>query len=118
MRLGTVSDRTTVLLLLGAFAILCLHGLVWDSPTVDEIAYLPSGYFYLKTGDFALAPRTPPLVKELAALPLLPLDPQIRTAKPARESAWYPWSSTSGHEISMARPPGSWRSPSSPSIPR
>ena len=86
-----LSPRSLKLLLFGAFAILCLHGLVWDSPTVDEFTHLPVGYFYLKTGDFDLAARTPPLVKALAALPLLPLDPWIRTAKPARESAWYPW---------------------------
>jgi hypothetical protein len=86
-----LSPRLLKLLLFGAFAVLCLHGLVWDSPTVDEFIHLPVGYFYLKTGDFDLAARTPPLIKELAALPLLPLDPQIRTARPARESAWYPW---------------------------
>ncbi|HEY4562345.1 MAG TPA: glycosyltransferase family 39 protein [Thermoanaerobaculia bacterium] len=86
-----LSPRLLRLLLFGAFAVLCLHGLVWDSPTVDEFTHLPVGYFYLKTGDFDLAARTPPLIKELAALPLLPLDPQIRTQKPARESAWYPW---------------------------
>jgi len=86
-----LTPRALKLLLLGAFAILCLHGLVWDSPTVDEFTHLPVGYFYLKTGDFDLAARTPPLVKALAAVPLLPLDPQIRTLKPARESAWYPW---------------------------
>lgn len=86
-----VSHRTVVLLLLGAFAILCMHGLVWDSPTVDEFAHLPVGYFYLKTGDFDLAARNAPLVKVLAALPLLALQPEIDTVKPAHESAWYPW---------------------------
>ena len=88
---GSINHRAFKLLLLGAFAILCLHGLVWDSPTVDEFTHLPVGYFYLKTGDLDLAARTPPLVKALAAAPLLPLDPQIRTVKPAHESAWYPW---------------------------
>lgn len=86
-----LSPRTLKLLLLAAFAILCLHGLVWDSPTVDEFTHLPVGVFYLKTGDLDLAARTPPLIKLLAALPVLPLDPQVRTAKPLRESAWYPW---------------------------
>src|SRR3954471_15012766 len=86
-----MSTRVLTLLLFGAFAVLCLHGLVWDSPAVDEFTHLPVGYFYLKTGDFDLAARTPPLIKELAALPLLPLDPTIRTARPAHESAWYPW---------------------------
>jgi hypothetical protein len=91
VKLGTVSHRTAVLLLLGAFAILCMHGLVWDSPTVDEFVHLPAGYFYLKTGDFDLAARNTPLVKVLSALPLLAVDPEINTVKPARESAWYPW---------------------------
>src|SRR6185312_15398029 len=91
MELGQVSQRTVVLLLLGAFAILCMHGLVWDTPTVDEFTHLPAGYFYLKTGDFSLAARNPPMVKVLAALPLLALQPEINTVKPARESPWYPW---------------------------
>jgi 4-amino-4-deoxy-L-arabinose transferase-like glycosyltransferase len=91
VKLGTVSHRTAVLLLLGAFAILCMHGLVWDSPTVDEFVHLPAGYFYLKTGDFDLAARNTPLVKVLAALPLLAVNPDINTVKPAHESAWYPW---------------------------
>jgi hypothetical protein len=86
-----LSPRALKLLLFGAFAILCLHGLIWDSPTVDEFTHLPAGVFYLKTGDFDLAARTPPLIKMMAALPLMPLDPQIRTVKPARESPWYPW---------------------------
>jgi hypothetical protein len=86
-----LSPRALKLLLFGAFAILCLHGLIWDSPTVDEFTHLPAGVFYLKTGDFDLAARTPPLIKMMAALPLMPLDPQIRTVKPAHESAWYPW---------------------------
>jgi hypothetical protein len=68
-----------------------MHGLVWDTPTVDEFTHLPAGYFYLKTGDFGLAARNPPLVKVLAALPLLILQPEINTVKPARESPWYPW---------------------------
>src|SRR3954463_7608818 len=70
-----MSTRALKLLLFGAFAVLCLHGLVWDSPAVDEFTHLPVGYFYLKTGDFDLAARTPPLIKELAALPLLPPPP-------------------------------------------
>jgi hypothetical protein len=90
VRLG-LTPRAIAALLLGAFAILCVHGLVWDSPTVDEFTHLPVGWFYLKTGDLDLAARTPPLVKILAAVPLLALDPSINTVKPARESVWYPW---------------------------
>jgi len=42
-----------------------------DSPIVDEIAHIPSGYSYLTTGDYRLNPEHPPLIKDLAALPLL-----------------------------------------------
>ncbi len=41
-----------------------------ESVTVDEFAHLPAGYSYLKTGEFHLYNRNPPLVKILAALPL------------------------------------------------
>ncbi len=42
-----------------------------DSPIVDEIAHIPSGYSYLTTGDYRLNPEHPPLIKDLAAFPLL-----------------------------------------------
>lgn len=44
------------------------------SPASDEISHLPSGYSYLKTGEIKLNPQHPPLIKILAALPLLFLD--------------------------------------------
>jgi dolichyl-phosphate-mannose-protein mannosyltransferase len=62
------------LCLLGA---LLLQGLAFigeSSQTSDEAAHLAAGYSYLKTADFRLNPEHPPLIKELAALPLLALD--------------------------------------------
>jgi hypothetical protein len=62
------------LLLLGA---LFLQGLLFigeSSQTSDEAVHLTAGYSYLKAGDFRLNPEHPPLVKELAALPLLFAD--------------------------------------------
>ncbi len=91
MKLGTVSHRTIVLLLLGIFAILCMHGLVWDSPTVDEVAHLPAGYYYLKTGDSSVYPNNPPLLKVLAALPLLALQPDVGPPPHRGSPAWQPW---------------------------
>ena len=41
------------------------------SPTYDEVAFLPAGYSYLHWDDYRLNPEHPPLVKMLAALPLL-----------------------------------------------
>ena len=78
-------------LLLVVFALLCVHGLRWDTPTVDEFAHLPAGYHYLKTGRFDLFPLNPPLIKILCALPLLALDPAIDTATPVQNTGWYPW---------------------------
>lgn len=42
-----------------------------DSVTMDEVAHLPSGYSYLTQKDMRLNPEHPPLVKDLAAIPLL-----------------------------------------------
>ncbi len=86
-----VSSRAVVLLLLGAFALLCAHGLAWDTPTVDEFAHLPAGYYYLKTGDFNLFALNPPLVKLLSALPLLALHPALDPHPRIQHTGWYPW---------------------------
>jgi len=42
-----------------------------DSLTMDELAHLPAGYSYLTQKDMRLNPEHPPLLKDLAALPLL-----------------------------------------------
>ncbi|MDI6591726.1 MAG: glycosyltransferase family 39 protein [Patescibacteria group bacterium] len=42
-----------------------------DSATMDEVAHLPAGYSYLTKKDMRLNPEHPPLLKDLAALPLL-----------------------------------------------
>lgn len=80
-------------LLLACFALLCAHGLRWDSPTVDEFAHLPAGYYYLRTGNFSLYNVNPPLVRELAALPLLALEPPpgLDLAARVRNTGWYPF---------------------------
>ena len=48
-----------------------------ESITWDEDDHIYSGYMSLKTGDFGLNPEHPPLVKMLAALPLLSMDPKV-----------------------------------------
>jgi len=42
-----------------------------DSLTMDEVAHLPTGYSYLTQKDMRLNPEHPPLLKDLAAVPLL-----------------------------------------------
>src|SRR5438067_12180214 len=54
-----------------AFIVLALGDLLTASPTSDETAHLVAGYSYLVTHDYRLNPEHPPLVKMLAALPLV-----------------------------------------------
>ncbi len=73
-------------LLIAAFAGLAIGGMARLSITGDEVSHLPSGYSYVTTGDFRLNPQHPPLMKALAAVPLLGLD-----LKPAVETeGWEP----------------------------
>lgn len=62
--------RAAVAALFGLGMVLAVTSLTRDSVTWDETAHLTSGYSYLRTGDFRLAPDHPPLAKMWAALPL------------------------------------------------
>ncbi len=86
-----MTTRLAAGLLLVLFAILCVHGLRWDTPTVDEFAHLPSGYYTLTTGRFDLFPLNPPLVKIFSAIPLLALRPSLDPDARIENTGWYPW---------------------------
>ena len=43
--------------------------------TVDEFAHLPAGVYYLETGHFEVYDLSPPLLRQLAALPVLAARP-------------------------------------------
>src|ERR1043166_5532770 len=60
-----------VFLLIGIFVSLVVPQARMNSATYDETSHLPAGYSYLRWADFRMNPEHPPLVKELAALPLL-----------------------------------------------
>ena len=60
--------------LLAIMFMLSIFSGIKDSGIVDEIAHIPSGYSYVKYGDFRLNPEHPPLAKALAGVPLLFLD--------------------------------------------
>jgi 4-amino-4-deoxy-L-arabinose transferase-like glycosyltransferase len=66
-----VAALLTVLVLQLAFSIR------QESITWDEQDHVYAGYMSLKTGDFGLNPEHPPLVKMLAALPLLSMDLKV-----------------------------------------
>jgi len=52
-----------------------------DSLIYDEDAHIPAGYSYLIQHDMRLNPEHPPLIKDLAALPLLFLKPNFDTTQ-------------------------------------
>jgi hypothetical protein len=53
-----------------------------ESQTFDESAHIYSGYSYWKSGDFGINPEHPPLVKLIAALPLLRLHLTVQPPPP------------------------------------
>ena len=53
-----------------------------DSPIYDEIAHIPAGYSYLTRHDMRLNPEHPPLLKDLAAFPLLFMPLNFDTTQP------------------------------------
>ncbi len=57
------------------------------SITYDEVVHLSAGYSYLQTGKIVLNPMHPPLVKELAAVPLLLLGARMPATEQEIEQA-------------------------------
>ncbi len=82
-----MSNRLTniiaICLLLFTF-FLAFFSMRGDSITMDELAHIPAGYSYLTQQDYRLNPEHPPLIKDLAALPLLFLNLNF----PKDSSAW------------------------------
>jgi 4-amino-4-deoxy-L-arabinose transferase-like glycosyltransferase len=68
---------------LALYAALAVSSMLTTSAVYDETAHLPAGYTYLTLRDFRMNPEHPPLVKELAALPLLLMDVRTEAASPA-----------------------------------
>lgn len=68
--------RALTILLFALFAFqLWLHA-TRTSVTIDEPTHLLAGYRHLVCGDFAINREHPPLLKIVAALPLLPMQPK------------------------------------------
>ena len=50
---------------------LAARSLLQENPTVDEVVHLPAGITYWQKGTFRLYHHNPPLVKLVAALPVV-----------------------------------------------
>lgn len=60
--------------LIALMGTLSLLSMAKDSLTFDELAHIGAGYSYLAKQDYRLNPEHPPLIKDLAAVPLLFLN--------------------------------------------
>jgi hypothetical protein len=65
---------------------LAISSLRLENPTIDEVLHLPAGVTYWQTGSFRNYPHNPPLVKLLAALPVLAANP---VTSPIYSSAYW-----------------------------
>ena len=75
------------LLLVVPYALAVLS-LTQENPTVDEVIHLPAGISYWETGQFRLYRHNPPLVKLVAALPVILSNPSPVTAPLYESSYW------------------------------
>lgn len=73
--------RLAVAFLLTAHVALAVLSLVQENPTVDEVIHLPAGLTYWQTGSFRLYRHNPPLVKLVAALPVLAAKPVVNIGR-------------------------------------
>jgi hypothetical protein len=64
------------------FAVVSILNANNDSATFDEVAHIPAGYSYVSQHDTRLNPEHPPLIKDLAGLPLLFLNLNFDTTQP------------------------------------
>jgi hypothetical protein len=79
-----VRQTALLVVLLAAVFLQEFCSLSYLTASADEPAHLPSGYTYWKTGDFRLNPEHPPLVKLIAALPIvLFTDPVVNWNDPS-----------------------------------
>jgi hypothetical protein len=72
-----MSDRLTntiAAILLATMFFLAVFSIKDDAFTFDETAHVTAGYSYLTQKDYRLNPEHPPLIKDLAAFPLLFLN--------------------------------------------
>ncbi|MDD5145298.1 MAG: glycosyltransferase family 39 protein [Candidatus Pacebacteria bacterium] len=88
-----MSNRKTYIvagILIFAAFILAILSIRNDTFTYDETAHVAAGYSYLTQRDYRMNPEHPPLIKDIAAIPLLFLhlnfpknNPEWQTASPA-----------------------------------
>ena len=64
-------------ILIIVFVLQAVFSMRQKSVTVDEITYIATGYYHLKTGDFQMNMTNPPFMKVVSAVPLLLIQPDL-----------------------------------------
>ena len=67
-------------LIIAIAGVLLFYAAATDSAIFDESAHIPAGYSYVRYLDYRLNPEHPPLLKALAAFPLLFMNLNFPTA--------------------------------------
>jgi hypothetical protein len=75
-----------VVALLAVQLLLAESSLRQENPTVDEVAHLPAGVTYWEKGTYRLYPHNPPLIKLIAAAPVVWAEPN--TAQLYNQKSW------------------------------
>ncbi|MDO8555164.1 MAG: glycosyltransferase family 39 protein [bacterium] len=76
--------KIAAIIILSIMFVLLISSSWNDSLTMDELAHTSAGYSYLSQRDYRINPEHPPLIKDLAALPLLFLNLNF----PSQSQAW------------------------------
>ncbi len=76
--------RTVLITILITSGVMLGYAAYHDAPTFDESAHIPAGYANVHELDYRLNPEHPPLVKAIAAFPLLALNLNF----PTHLAAW------------------------------
>jgi len=87
---GRRVDLALVLAGTALYATLAVTSLRQKSTTFDELTHLSAGWTHLTLGDYRMSPDHPPLLRKLAALPLLFMDVEMKPG----DAAWRlrrPW---------------------------
>ena len=85
-RHGRLKTALAVAGLLSVHLALAEQSLVMENPTVDEVVHLPAGLTYWQKGTFRLYHHNPPLVRMIAALPVISANPV--TAPVYQQESW------------------------------
>ena len=91
-----------VVVLVSVHLVLAVRSLVLENPTIDEVVHLPAGLTYWEQGTFRLYHHNPPLIKLVAALPVLASG--VITAPLYQNASWrssFPNKAAFAHEFAQ-----------------